>query len=923
MHHSLFCKPSLCTSKTPQKRSTTIMDSRTSASLEKFVKADVGKVLEKLTLDEKVSLLAGADWWHTVSVPRLGIPAIKCSDGPNGVRGRSHFKPTPATCIPCATALASTFDPTIISKIGNLLADECQAKGVSLLLGPTVNMQHNPLNGRAFEGFSEDPYLSGMIAAGYINGLQEKGVGACIKHYVGNDMEHQRSSVDVRIPERALREIYLMPFLLAQKYAKPWAVMTSYSRLNGLHVSENPRILQTILRDEWKFDGLCISDWYGTYSTSESIKAGLDLEMPGPTMWRGQVAKWAKIAGKLDQEDIDKCALRVLKFAQNASRARPDIISGGYRPEKIIDDPEIKALNRRVAAEGIVLLKNDRNILPLNSMVRLESETPSQNQVCDRRGTSIQSLAIVGPNSQSRTVSGGGSAYLLSSYAVTPLEGLSGAAKERGIAVEHAPGCYGHKYLPMLDGWMTTADGTQGWTARFYNDDPRPTGGSAGAEPIETTVLPGSRLRINDEKPTGLAENFYLRLETYLAAPSTGLFDFGMCVAGGRATLSVDEVEVIDNGFKRKQTPGSSFYGVGTIEETGTFEFIKGRRYKVEVFYTSVVDGELLDRAANTQENQDGEEEERQPTLVMAALRVGCAPQIVPQQAITEAINIAIKCDAVIAVIGTNMDIEGEGGDRPNLELPGLTNEFIQKLLSARPDTIIVNQSGSAVTFPWIDRASTVLQSWFGGNETGNAIADVVFGDVNPSGRMSLTFPYKIQDCTAHLNWEAESGRILYGEGIFVGYRGYQETERDVMFSFGEGLSYSIFEWGPLACNFSQLEKANDIKITATLTVTNRGPLAGAEVVQIYVTPLQSGSGFRRPKQELKGFQKVFLHPGETKEVEIVLDKWALAYYNDSASCWTAERGGFAIQAAKSSRPKDKMSSRCIWLPQTMIWTGL
>ncbi|WVQ91624.1 hypothetical protein IAS59_005425 [Cryptococcus gattii] len=879
------------------------MDSRTSASLEMFAKADVGKVLGKLTLDEKVSLLSGADWWHTVPVPRLGIPAVKCSDGPNGVRGRSHFKPTPATCIPCATALASTFDPTIISKVGNLLADECQAKGASLLLGPTVNIQRNPLNGRAFEGFSEDPHLSGMIAAAYIHGLQEKGIGACIKHYVGNDMEHQRSSVDVRIPERALREIYLMPFLLAQKYAKPWAVMTSYSRLNGLHVSENPRLLQNILRDEWKFNGLCISDWYGTYSTSESIKAGLDLEMPGPTMWRGEVAKWAKIAGKLDQDDIDKCALRVLKFVQHASRARPDIISASYGPETMTDDPEIKALNRRVAAESIVLLKNDRNVLPLNPVVRLKPGTPSQNG--------------------SRTVSGGGSAYLLSSYAVTPLEGLSGAAKARGIAVEHAPGCYGHKYLPMLDGWMKTADGKQGWTARFYNDDPRTTGGLAGAEPIETTVLPGSRLRINDEKPEGLAENFYLRLETYLTAPSTGIFDFGMCVAGGRATLSVDDVEVIDNGFKRKQTPGSSFYGVGTIEETGTSEFVEGRRYKVEVFYTYVADGGPLDRVANTGENRDGDNEERQPTLVMAALRVGCAPQIVPQQAIAEAISIAIRCDAVIAVIGTNMDIEGEGGDRPDLELPGLTNEFIQKLLVARPDTIIVNQSGSAVTFPWIDRASTVLQSWFGGNETGNAIADVMFGDVNPSGRMSLTFPYKIQDCTAHLNWGAESGRVMYGEGIFVGYRGYQETEREVMFSFGEGLSYSTFEWGPLACDFSQPGKADDIKIIITLTITNHGPLAGAEVVQIYVSPLQSASCFRRPKQELKGFQKVFLHPGEAKEVEIVLDKWALAYYNDSASCWTAERGEFAIHAAKSSRSKDKMSSRCIWLPKTMIWTGL
>ncbi|KAG7448394.1 beta-glucosidase [Guyanagaster necrorhizus] len=852
--------------------------------LESYGTANLHDVLSKLTVAEQISLLAGPDWWTTTPIPRVGIPHIKCSDGPNGVRGSSHFLPTPSQCIPCATALGATFDISLINEVGGLLARECKAKGSSLLLAPTCNIQRNPLNGRAFESFSEDPFLSGMITANYILGLQNNGVGAVIKHFVCNDMEHERLSVDIRVGERALREIYLMPFMLAQKMAKPWAVMTSYSRVNGIHCSENRRLLQTILREEWGFNGMVMSDWSGTYSTSEAVAAGLDLEMPGPTRWRGDLINHLIHAGKISFNTLSSRVYAILQIVQRAVLADPSIVKNNMLPERQLDSPDDIILNRRVAGESIVLLKNDLGVLPLDM-------------------NKIRKLAVIGPNAKTRTVSGGGSAFLLSSYIVTPLEGIEAALGGTDIDVVYSPGCYAHRYLPMLDGWIKTADGTDGWTATFYNSDP-----DTGASPLSTYTLLSTRLRINDEKPEGLAEHFYILLCGYITAHESGPFELGISLVG-RATMSLDGKLIVDNGMNRPQTPGDSFYGLGTIEETATADLVKGQTYEIFVKYT------------NTPLPVSSDQREmKQPPLMMAALRVSGAPKIDPATALDDAVSLACDADAVVCVIGTNMDWEAEASDRKGLDLPGLTDELLRRLLIANQSTVVVNQSGSAVAFPWVDKASTMVQAWFAGNECGNALADVIFGKVNPAGRLPLTFPKCIEDCTAHLNWGAESGRVTYGEGIFVGYRGYEETKREPMFYFGHGLSYTTFEWSPLEVKLTGA--LTEIHATAKLTITNTGSLPGSDVVQLYV--IDKECSYRRPKRELKGFAKTeILAPGQSLEVEITLDKSAFSFYNDALMAWVVEKGLFQICASRSANAVDVMSVAEVLVDEDLIWSGI
>ncbi|BGP39734.1 hypothetical protein JCM10450v2_003703 [Rhodotorula kratochvilovae] len=864
-------------------------------TLEEFTQADLHDVLSRSTLQEKVSLLAGPDWWTTTAIERIGVPRIKVSDGPNGVRGSSHFLPTPAQCIPCATALGATFDKDALHALGAVLAREAKAKGSSLILAPTTNIQRHPLNGRAYESFSEDPLLSGHLAAAYINGLQENGVGATIKHLVGNDMEDERMSVDVRIPERALREIYLKPFELAQKLSKPWAFMTSYSRLNGPHASENKELLQGILRDEWKFDGLIMSDWYGTYSTGEAVEAGLDLEMPGPTRWRGQMLLHSTVAGKTSIEAIDARAHAVLQAVQRSCQADLEVVRRNREKERTHESAADRTTCRAVTADSIVLLKNDNEVLPLQK-------------------DKLKKLAVIGPNAKLGTVSGGGSAYLTSSYVVTPFEGIKSAVEGTGMEVVYKPGCYSYRYLPMLDGWIKTKAGANGWTATFFNSS-----FDSGEPSIATHDLIGTRIRINDEKPKGLADQFYMINEGYVTAEETGDFQLGISLVG-RAQVLVDDKLIIDNGWDTQQTRGASFYGLGTIEETGIVPFVKGQTYKVTVRYTNVA------RPLTEAEQAVGG---KQPPLMMAALRLGGAYKLDEKDGIEDAVAAAKEADGVVLVVGTNMDWEAEAADRESLALPGRTDELVSRVLAANPNTVVVIQSGSAVAMPWLPQASTVVQAWFAGNECGNSLADVLFGDVNPSGRMPLSFPYRIEDCTAHLNWGAESDRVFYGEGIFVGYRGYMETKREVMFAFGEGISYTTFDWSSLQTSGVEA-RGDDVSVTVSLTVKNTGSVAGRDVVQLYVAPPApspiSAERYRRPALELKAFAKTrLLAPGESEQVSLSLDRTAFAYWRDSAigAGWVVDKGEYALVVARSSRDEGALRAKVGLEKRLGPWRGI
>ncbi|KAG8920897.1 hypothetical protein FRC00_009389, partial [Tulasnella sp. 408] len=517
----------------------------------KFVDADINDVLAQLTDEEKMSLLGAPNWWNTNKIDRLGVPGIRMSElSPNPSR---HFLSSPSQCIPCATSMGATFDPELIREAGAFLASEAKLKSAVCLLAPTCNIQRNPLGGRAFESFSEDPHLSGTLAAAYVNGLQKNGVAATIKHFVCNDQEHQRTAASSEVSDRALREIYLMPFMIAQRDAQPIAYMTSYGRVNGTHVSECPWLIgeEGILRKEWGFKGLVMSDWFGTYGVDLPIKAGLDLEMPGPPRWRTPLLMSGTYGcQKVLLSDIEKRAGNVLEFAQRIARLSPDTVFGDGVEHETRDTSEVKSFNRRLGSEGMVLLKNQNNALPLGKGLK---------------------VAVIGPNAKGRVASGGGSAFLKSSYIVRPWEGLS----------ESVPEGTTHKYLPTLETQLTTSSGKPGWTATFFSHD---ASGQPTGDPVGEYVLNDTRVKLNDFLPTGLTPTWTIKLSGLLTVESDGPFELGLTVSG-RAKLWVNDKLTIDNWTK--QRPGDFFYGQGTVEEKAIVDLSADKPAKILVEYTN------------------------------------------------------------------------------------------------------------------------------------------------------------------------------------------------------------------------------------------------------------------------------------------------------------------------------------------------
>ncbi|KAL6719624.1 hypothetical protein ACLMJK_001545 [Lecanora helva] len=842
---------------------------------------DVERVLTELTLEEKVSLLAGRDFWHTVPIPRLNVPSLRTSDGPNGVRGTRFFNGTPSACLPCATALGSTFDMDLLRSVGRLLGQESKAKGAHVLLAPTMNIQRSPLGGRGFESFSADPYLSGMLASAYCNGVHEENIIAVPKHYVCNDQEHERLAVDSMVTNRALHEIYLLPFMLTLKYAKPTALMTSYNKVNGIHVSENPDLL-AVLREQWGWEGLLMSDWYGTYSTSGAINAGLDLEMPGPTRWRGAALSHAVTANKVRPHVLDHRVRAVLNMVKLAVKSGvPEDAK-----EKEVNRPDDQKLLRRVAADSIVLLRNDKGSLPF-----------------DKKKT----VAVIGPNAKAEVFSGGGSASLLPYYVVTPFQGISNQCQD----VRFAQGAYNHKELPLLGRYLRTRDGQVGFTVCTY-DKPY---GDANRKLLDKLHQTNSYMYLSDYAVPGHNSSlYYIDVEGTFTPEEAGIYDFGLTVQGtGR--LFIDGGLLVDN--THDQRPGTAFFGAATVEEIGSMSFKAGRTYKVTVKYGTAPTAKSLDRAT--------------VSFGAGGLRIGMCKRIDPGEAIRDASKLAAEVDQVIVCAGLNNDWESEGFDRPEMNLPPYSDELISSVLLANPNAVICLQSGTSVAMPWSDKANSILQAWYGGNETGNAIADVIFGDINPvrplstfrramlilgqSGKLPISFPHRIEDNPAFLNYRSERGRVLYGEDIYVDYRYYDMIDRPALFPFGHGLSYTTF-------GFSKLDiKVDESIVTVNLAVKNIGSRVGAEVVQVYVSAC--ASSIRRPVKELKGFTKVWPEPGEEKTVEIELDKrLACSFWDEGRDAWIIEKGMYKVIVGNSSR-SDKFLEASFEIKDTFWWNGL
>jgi beta-glucosidase len=639
---------------------------------------DIKKLMNKLTLEEKASLCCGEGFWNTSALPQYDIPALTMTDGPHGIRrqtGRSDHlglnESQRTTCFPTAAGMASSWNPELIHEIGMAIGEECQEENVQIILGPGANIKRSPLCGRNFEYFSEDPYLTGKMAARQIKGIQSKGIGTSLKHFAVNNQETRRFNIDVNIDERTLREIYLAGFEAAVKEAEPWTVMSAYNKINGEFCSQNKKLLHDILREEWGFDGFVVTDWFAVSERDKGLLAGLDLEMPTSAGIGKQKILTAIQNGTISEEMLDKAVERILNITQKTL--------SGRKSGAVYDKDAHHALARKAAAESMALLKNKDAILPLSKTAK---------------------IAVFGE------------------FAVKP---------------------------------------------RFQG---------AGSSKINPTKID---IPFEEMKKTAKAAEIVF----FAAEDAAKASDYDVCV--------------------------------------------------------------------------------------------------------------------IFAGLYDSMDAEGK--DRKDLRLPDEQNALISQIAKFQPNTVVILANGSALEMPWIDEVKGVLEAYLGGQAMGGAVSDILFGDVNPSGKLAETFPKRLQDTPCYLNFPGEKEKVEYREGIFVGYRYYDKAEVEPLFPFGYGLSYTSFAYSDLHLDKREIQDTDTV--TVTVKIRNTGSRAGKEIVQLYVRDIESS--VLRPVKELKGFQKLALAPGEEKETSFVLDKRSFAYYNTGIKDWHVESGEFEIIIAKSS----------------------
>jgi beta-glucosidase len=668
------------------------------------VQMNVASLLGELTLEEKASLCLGSDFWHTAPIPHLGIPAIAVSDGPHGLRKQpdegDHVGISgslPATCFPTASALGSSFDPELARRVGEALGVEALAQGVAVVLGPGINIKRSPLCGRNFEYFSEDPLVSGELGAALVDGLQSQGVGASVKHYAVNNQETDRLRVSADVDERALREIYLPGFERVVTRGRPWTVMCAYNKVNGVYASENRWLLTELLRGEWGFDGLVVSDWGAVHDRVAALAAGLDLEMP-PDLGVSDAAIVAAVrSGELDEAVLDRTAARVLRLVDRTHSDAVDL--GEAQPG--FDAEGHHALARAAAAECAVLLKNDGGLLPLQ---------PSAGDT----------IALIGEFARTPRYQGAGSSQVNPTWVDNALDELKAAVPD-GVRVEYSPG-----------------------------------------------------------------------------------------------------------------------FGIGS----------------------TTADDELA----------------------------------------AEAVALAGRASVVVAFLGLPDADESEGFDRTSMDLPANQTALVSRLAAANPNLAVALANGSAVRLSdWERHAPAILECWLSGQAAGGAAADVLTGAANPSGRLAETLPLRLEDNPSYLNFPGEHGHVRYGEGVFVGYRGYDALALPVSYPFGHGLSYTDFGYADLTATLTGNTEDDSLTVAVACTVTNTGQRPGKEVVQLYVTDPESSVS--RPPRELKGFAKTAtLAPGEGQTVTFRLRSRDLSYWSVRQHRWVLEGGTFRLGVGASSR---------------------
>jgi beta-glucosidase len=810
----------------------------------------IEQLISQMNIEEKISMIAGIDSWHTRDIQHLGIPSIKVTDGPHGDRTIADNDPQktlPATSFPTGVAMGATWNPELIYRVGQALAEETRERGCAILLGPCVNIHRSPLGGRNFESFSEDPYLSSRITVSYIKGVQSRKVGASVKHFALNNSEYQRTTISSVAEERAMREIYFPSFEKAVKEANTWMVMCSYNKVNGTYASENYKLITEILKQEWGFRGLIMSDWGAVHSVIPAANAGLDLEMPGPARFFGDQLIEAVKNGQVDEKTIDDKVRRILRvlFDFGAFDGKFSVTVGKS------GRPEHQKLAREVAGEAIVLLKNEKNILPLSLK-------------------KIRSIAVIGPNAATARFGGGGSAAVQPYYSISPLDGFRQRCPD-WVQINYEPGCTNNILtMPLNPRYLTAEAGKQipGLKIEYFDNN------ELIGQPVFTGADTSFQLRWwGGMTPVPQIKNndFSMRWTGIFTAPETGEYKFGL-LTNGWVRLFVNNKEVCSTWG----IDAINGYSFPPEEKIGKFPMDANRSYSIKIEYCK-----------NTRTPARGR-----------SVRIGCDLPL-PPDLVERAVTAATRSDVAVIFAGLTDEYESEGFDRKDMDLPDGQEELIEKVAAANPNCVVVLNNGAPVEMAsWLHRVPCLVEAWYPGQECGNAIADVLFGDINPSGKLPDTFPRRLEDNPAFINYPGESGKVLYGEGIYVGYRYYDAKKVEPLFPFGYGLSYTSFEYSNLRINPVEMRAGE--KINVSLDIKNTGPRQGKEVVQLYIRDVKSS--LTRPPKELKGFRKVNFLSGETKTVDFVLDEEALSFYDPQACRWVAEPGEFEVQVGSSSR---------------------
>ena len=804
----------------------------------------VEDLLARLTQKEKLSLMSGASAFATHGIERLGIPGLNLSDGPNGVRSNAGEA---TTVFPTGSALAASWNPMLLESVGQAIAREALALNIQVMLGPNVNIQRSPLGGRNFESYSEDPYLAGRIGTGFVKGVQSQGVGTSVKHFVANEQEADRMRGDSIVDERSLREIYLLPFEMIVKEAHPWTIMASYNRLNGTYMSENERLIRGILKGEWGYDGLLMSDWGAVHTTVEAANAGLDLEMPGPPRYFGALLGQAVRNWQVEQNVIDEAARRALRLIIRSGTLEGKHGVGELRSERN------RAAALAAAREAITLLKNDKGLLPLDA-------------------AKLRSLAIIGPNADVPLYQGGGSAGVVPARIVTPLASLRAALGPK-VQISYAQGADNDPLPPPADARLlspTEERGEIGLRYSHYNN------ASFQGQPDRTgveTFFDKIALQFGGGGPPQVS----VRWEGYFWPPRTGTYEFGLSQIG-TATLYVDEQKVLDDSSGTLH-PAQLDFGAPVRTASTTLE--AGRPHRIRIEYVSL-------------------------PFPFHSMHLGIR---LPSGSIDEAVQAARAVDAAIVFVGSSRSSETEGRDRTDMKLTGQQNELVEAVLAANPHTIVVLNNGAPLELPWAERAPALVEGWLAGEEGPDALAEVILGKTNPSGKLPFTFPKRLEDNPAYLFY-SPGREAHYGEGVFVGYRYYEKRKLAPLFPFGHGLSYTRFEYSHLRVPASP---PTGVPLEVSVDIRNTGERSGQETVQLYVGD-EATTEVVRPTKELKGFQKVNLAPGESRTVKFNLTPRELSYYDVTRKDWVSTPGTHRVYVGSSSAD--------IRLQQPFQWTA-